>query len=130
MNINKSLMLFGILGLSVAFGADINEITNIAKDADTAGKSTLGVGMSWFFSVFFPVACVLGAMVLGYFIAKTKIDQTKEGVGKLFLSVIASALVGGFVYFLVTASVSQMILGDRGKLFTAIQQFWSAVLGV
>ena len=76
------------------------------------------------------MACVLGAMVLGYFIAKTKIDQTKEGVGKLFLSVIASALVGGFVYFLVTAAVSQMILGDRGKLFTAIQQFWSAVLGV
>ena len=76
------------------------------------------------------MACVLGAMVLGYFIANTKIDQTKEGVGKLFLSVIASALVGGFVYFLVTAAVSQMILGDRGKLFTAIQQFWSAVLGV
>lgn len=130
MNINKSLVLFGILGLSVAFGADINEITNIAKDADKAGKGTLGVGATWFFSVFFPVVCVIGAMIFGYFIAKTKIDQTKEGVGKLFLSVIASALVGGFVYYLATATVSQMLLNDRGKLFTAIQQFWSAVLGV
>ena len=130
MNINKSLMLFSILGLSVAFGADINEITNIAKDADTAGKSTLGVGANWFFSVFFPVACVIGAMVAGFFIAKSKIDQTKEGVGKMFWSVLGAAFVGGFVYFLITAAVSQMLLGDRGKLFTAIQKFWGAVLGV
>ncbi|TEY00724.1 hypothetical protein [Campylobacter sp. US33a] len=125
-----SFLAFLLFIYTNAFANDMDEVTNIINDASTAGKQSVGVVLQWVFAIGFPLICIGGFMVLGYTIAKKKVEQTQDGHSRIPTAVFIGALVGVFVYVVVTMLIFQVITGDMTNAATVVTDFYKEALGL
>lgn len=115
-------LLFGVVNAD-----QFDEINSIINSGHTAGKQSLGVGMTWFFALILPAICILGATLLAYTYAKQKAEQDKNN-NKIVIAVIIAVLVGAFVDAMATMLISQAMTGDSMILFNHIWKFFTSSL--
>lgn len=120
---------FLVCSAVTAFGAN-DEFSQAASTIGTAGKtgaSVLGTGLIWFFAVFLLWGSILGGMILGYKNTKKQAEQDQDSM-KIYIMMGVYAVVGLFVFIIVTSLVSLGILGDGSALFKKIYEFYKTSL--
>ncbi len=125
----KLLILGAVIGATGLFG-DATDITNIVDDTSTQAQSVFGTAVRWGVSVFFPLISMVAMAVFGYSIAKKKVEQTQDGQSKIPLYVVGGAVVGAFVYIIVTALFFQLVTGDAANAATVVNDFYRTALGI
>lgn len=119
---------FLICSAVTAFASD--EFTKAQETIGTAGKtgaSVLGTGLIWLFAVFLLWGSILGGMILGYKNTKKQAEQDQDSM-KIYIMMGVYAIVGLFVFVIVTSLVSLGILGNSTALFKSIYGFYETSL--
>lgn len=120
-------MLFGTIG----FAADeFGQINDIVGSADTAGKTTLGSVGTWAFGLILPIGSIVIGAIIGFTTTKKKIEQTQDGVGKLYAITAGYAIAGAFVFAIFTSLIFFALTGDPSNGFKVISNFWKEVFQI
>lgn len=118
------LILAYVALLSIGANADeFNDALNAVTSGSNAGRGILGEGMRWIFGLFLPGICIGLGFWLGLTQAKKKAEQEQASFKIYFIAGI-SALVGFFVYCIVTMLFSSALMGDSKLMFGKIYEFW------
>lgn len=124
----KTIFLLGLF-VSVGFSAnEFGEAQNIISQADTAGKGVLGTGLKWFLALILPLSCMGGATILAYTQQKKKAEQQDQNPNKIYFVMGIAAIVGFFVYLIVTTIISYALTRDTGYIFNVISTFYKQAL--
>lgn len=123
-NLNKLWLVFFCFLSHSAFANSFGDIDGVLGEADASASSALGMGLKWFFAVILPIMSILGSMIIGYMIAKNKVDQSSQNQSKILWAVLGSAIFGVFVYIFITSLLSVAMTGDAGHFFSVVNDFY------
>ena len=120
----KIACLLGIF-MSFSFGAnEFGEAQNIINQADMAGKGVLGTIIKWTFSLALPIICMGGVTLMAYTQQKKKAEQQDQNPNKIYFVMGIAAIVGFFLYLIVTTIISYALFRDTGYIFNVISTFF------
>lgn len=120
-------MIFGTLGFSAD---EFGQINDIVGGADTAGRTALGTVGTWAFGLILPIGSMILGAIIGFTTNKKKIEQTQDGVGKLYAITAGYAIAGAFVFAIFTSLVFFALTGDPANGFKVISNFWKDVFQI
>lgn len=116
------LGVFMILGTNLS-ADEFDAVNDILNSGDKAGKTALGTGIKWAFSVILPLICIIAGAIMGYSQQKKKAEQ-EQNTTKIYVVTTISAIVGFFVFAIVAMIMSRAFFGDSNYIFSIITDFY------
>lgn len=112
------LVAFMLLGSNLS-ADEFDAVNDILGNGSKAGKSALGTGMQWGLSIVLPLICIIAGAIMGYSQQKKKAEQ-EQNTNKIYMVTAISAVVGFFVYVIVTMILSRALFGDASFAFNNV----------
>lgn len=113
-----------VLGAFMLLGSNLSadefdSVNDILNSGSKAGQQTLGVGIKWALSIVLPLICIVAGALMGYSQQKKKAEQ-EQNTNKIYVVTAISAVVGFFVYVIVTMIISRAFFGDATYAFNNV----------
>lgn len=122
---NNSFLRFAlVLGAFMLLGStlsadEFDSINDTLNSGSKAGQVALGTGIKWGFGIVLPLICIITGTIMGYSQQKKKAEQ-EQSTTKIYVVTAISAIVGVFVYIIITSIFSRALFGDPSFIFNNV----------